>query len=84
MNMLSFHKLASARGDGLHPRLAELLASRVIRAGSNVEQLSSYRSGAPIQAGPNPIRNSNLSLPGDVLRFPTKKQPNALRKTAAS
>jgi hypothetical protein len=84
MNMLSFHKLASARGDGLHPRLAEFLEVHATRAGSNVEQLSAYRAGEPIQAGPSPVRNLDGRLPEGVLRFPTAKGPQAGRKTVAS
>jgi hypothetical protein len=71
MNMLSVHKLASTRGDGLHPRVVELLAGPITCTRSNVEELSAYRAGQPIQAGPNPVRNLVGALPEGVLTFPT-------------
>jgi hypothetical protein len=84
MNMLSLHTLASARGDGLNPRLAEFLQAHATRAGSNVEELSGYRTGEPIRAGPSPVRNLDGELPEGVLRFPTAKSPQAGRRTATS
>jgi hypothetical protein len=75
MNMLSFHRLAAGRRDGLHPRLAEFLENHAARTGSNVEQLSAYRAGEPIQAGPSPVRNIADALPVGVIRFPNAKRP---------
>lgn len=69
---LSLDAMAAPRGDGLHPKLARLLAARLASAGPGVVVLRQARDGAPIQAGPNPIGKVDAELEAGVLRFPAR------------
>ncbi|CDX54179.1 hypothetical protein MPL3365_190061 [Mesorhizobium plurifarium] len=77
---LSLDAMAASRGDGLHPKLARLLRTRLASAGSGVVVLRQTRNGAPIQAGPNPIGNIDGELQAGVLRFPTRQSLKARRR----
>jgi hypothetical protein len=75
VNYLNLHTLAAARGDGLHPKLLELLGSlaSASAAASNVEQLALHRGDMHIQAGPHPTKAAGLPLPDGVLRFAAER-----------
>lgn len=68
--ILSFHHLAAARGDGLHPLLRQVLEERerLAASGATVVELAGER-GLMVQAGPNPSRALPPFLPGNVVRF---------------
>jgi hypothetical protein len=69
--LLSFHRMAAARGDGLHPRLRDLLEAREqmgTTAGAVVD-ISTERRNHMVQAGPNPVCALPRFLPGNVVRF---------------
>jgi hypothetical protein len=84
MNMLSFHNLASIRGDGLDPRFVEFLKHHAAAPADNVEDITAYRPGEMIQAGPSPSGQVDDVLPPGVIRFPSEPQRDSCRKTAAS
>lgn len=78
MNGLTrLHMIAAARGDGLRPELLALLR-RCDQAGADkkIETLASYRSDAPVQAGPSPVTRLGETLPEGVLAFPANKHPS--------
>lgn len=84
---LSFHRLAAARGDGLHPKLRELLQQReVIAASRDVVEIDRFREGLFTQAGPAPAPKAPGFLPGNVVGFaPARHAPAVARnKSSAS
>ncbi len=74
---LSFHRLAAERGDGLHPKLVELLEARALLAAGDpvVVDISSERGDDLLQAGPFPARTLPDFLPGNVIRFDPGARP---------
>ena len=84
MNLLTFHKIAAARGDGLHPQLVAFL-EEYIRGyiSANVEDLAAHRGDEHIQAGPNPARQLDGPFPEGVIRFSPAAPIPAGRTTAA-
>lgn len=65
------HSLAAHRGDGLHPRLLELM-QRPCPALSNtgpVVDLAQRRGDRHIQSGPNPARPAGSVLAPGILPF---------------
>lgn len=85
--LLNLHHIAAARGDGLHPKLLELLQQRaVIEApDSSVVELCRLQDGGFIQAGPSPQPAVPDFLPGNVVGF--KPAPTAAavsRKTSSA
>lgn len=64
-NMMALHRLAASRGDGLHPKLAELLAHReaFIEGNSSIVEINAT------QSGPNPAGTVPDFLPGNVVGF---------------
>lgn len=84
--ILNFHRLAAARGDGLHPKLLELLERREALTGSNpdVVEIDAFREGAFTQAGPGPTPKTPDFLPGNVVGFKPKADvaSAARRKTS--
>lgn len=68
---LSFHHLASGRGDGLHPQLAELLEARDRRSASepSLVDIAVARGDQLVRAGPFPAPSRPDSLPGNVVRL---------------
>jgi hypothetical protein len=76
---LDFHKLAAARGDGLHPRLLELLEQRALafEGDPDVVELHTVREGAFTQAGPGPSTARPAFLPGNVIDFIPRRQAAA-------
>lgn len=67
-SLLALHALAVARGDGLAPRLHDLLATRarLIEHNPAVLQLPT----GLIQAGPNPAPCTTGFMPGNVVVLP--------------
>ncbi|MDQ6432911.1 hypothetical protein RB623_02440 [Mesorhizobium sp. LHD-90] len=71
MNFLPLHRLAAHRGDGLDPKMLDLIERRArIAAGATVEELARHRAATHMQAGPNPIAPADL--PEGVIRFPSR------------
>jgi hypothetical protein len=64
---LNLHLLAAARGDGLHPRLRDLLEARARTAADPRIADLSAEAGRPVQAGPNPALERPPFLPGNVV-----------------
>ncbi|WP_442583438.1 hypothetical protein ACSBOB_16385 [Mesorhizobium sp. ASY16-5R] len=82
MNLLPLHRLAAHRGDGLDPKMLDLLARReqLAAAGPNVEELARHRAATHMQAGPNPAAPASADLPEGAIRFPARPAPrNAAR-----
>lgn len=69
--MTALHRLAVSRGDGLRHELLALLEERAgLAAGHNVTEMHRHRTGAPVQAGPNPAGRMLEDLPEGVEAFP--------------
>jgi len=83
---LSFHKLAAARGDGLHPRLLELIEQRAltVEGDPNVVELHTVREGAFTQAGRGPTPARPAFLPGNVIDFTPRRQAAAVARKKTS
>ncbi|MBX9461937.1 MAG: hypothetical protein KL840_03100 [Aquamicrobium sp.] len=83
---LDFHKLAAARGDGLHPRLLELLEQRALtfEGDPDVVELHTVREGAFTQAGPGPSPVRPAFLPGNVIDFIPRRQAAAVAQKMSS
>ena len=71
LNLLPLHMLAAGRGDGLHPRLLELLELRARSAAApTIAALALHRGDPHMQAGPHPAGDADqLELPDNVVRF---------------
>jgi hypothetical protein len=78
----SLDAMAAPKGDGLHPKLACLLRSRLALAMPGVVMLHQPRESGPVQAGPNPVGNVDGELQGEVLRFPARQGLKARRRKA--
>ena len=67
-NMIALHRLAASRGDGLHPKLLELLAHReaLIEGNPGIVEINAT------QSGPNPTSAVPDFLPGNVVDFKPK------------
>lgn len=83
---LNFHRLAAARGDGLHPRLLELLEQRahLIEGARNVIEINSAREGPFTQAGPGPMPRKPDFLPGNVVDFAPRQAVATLSRKKTS
>jgi hypothetical protein len=83
---LSFHRLAAARGDGLHPKLRELLEQReAIAASQDVVEIERFRDGSFTQAGSAPAPKAPGFLPGNVVGFTAAQHtPAAARKKSSA
>lgn len=83
---LKLDRLAAARGDGLHPRLLELLEQRalVFEGDPNVVELHNVREGAFTQAGPEPTPARPAFLPGNVIDFTPRRQAAAVAQKKTS
>lgn len=59
---------ARDRGDGLHPRLLELLQGCTLHSGdaANIVDMAAWRGDGAVQAGPNPCPNLPAELPANV------------------
>ena len=84
-DLLKFHELAAARGDGLLPQLRQLLETRA-RAAADPHLVDlSAQAGRPAQAGPNPGRAVPHFLPGNVVPMEAyARQAVAARKKSTS
>ena len=86
--LTAFHCIAAARGDGLLPKLLELLEFRAltIDADPAIVDITVARGNTVVQAGPNPAGSAHGFLPGNVIPFQGKKAATALpaRKISAS
>ncbi|RWM17958.1 hypothetical protein [Mesorhizobium sp.] len=76
---LALDMLAAPRGDGLHPKLARLLRSRIALAAPGVIALRQAKCGQD-QAGPNPVGNVDGSQQKGVLRFPARQSFKVRRR----
>lgn len=66
--LVALHRLAAARGDGLHPRLLALLEERArLNADPRVVRLDAARHTGFVQAGPCPRPPLPDFLPGNVV-----------------
>lgn len=65
------HALAAARGDGLRPELIRMFTARAAVSSPMIVQLGERSDGFE-QAGPNPVGDSEASLPEGVLQFPAR------------
>jgi len=84
--LLAFHALAEARGDGLHPKLRQLLEQREAFAGGDprLVDLATIRETGFLQAGAAPAPRAVGFLPGNVIEFrPAAAEATALRKTSS-
>lgn len=84
-DLLALHRLAAARGDGLHPKLLELMESRAALTGADprVVEISASRDGF-VQAGPCPSPKMPEFLPGNVVGFaPRAKAAQAAAKESS-
>lgn len=83
---LNFHRLAAARGDGLHPRLLDLLEQRAltIEGAPNVVEIDTVREGAFRQAGPGPASRKPGFLPGNVIDFAPRQAVATLARKKTS
>ncbi|MEO3999978.1 hypothetical protein [Mesorhizobium sp. CAU 1732] len=80
-DMIALHRLAASRGDGLHPKLLDLLAHReaLIEGNPGIVEINAT------QSGPNPTGAVPDFLPGNVVGFRPKptvaaSQPKASLK----
>jgi len=82
---IAFHRLAAARGDGLHPKLLELMERRavLIEANPQVVEIGADRDGF-VQAGPSPAPKMPDFLPGNVVSFAPKAQAAAAGRKKSS
>jgi hypothetical protein len=62
-SMTNFNVIAAARGDGLDPKLRELLERAIVSAHSEVI----VRAGGMLQAGPNP-RSTDMETVSAVVQ----------------
>lgn len=82
---LSFHRLAAARGDGLHPKLRELLEQReAIAASQDVVEIDRFREGSFTQAGSAPAPKAPEFLPGNVVVFAAAQRAPAVARKKSS
>ena len=82
---LSFHRLAAARGDGLHPKLRELLEQReAIAASQDVVEIDRFREGSFTQAGSAPAPKAPEFLPGNVVAFAAAQRAPAVARKKSS
>ncbi len=65
-----FNAFAASRGEGLHPKLRDLLE----RAAASPLSETSIRHDGMLQAGPNPA-SELVELNGTVVSFPPEKRP---------
>lgn len=86
IGFLKLDRLAAARGDGLHPRLLELIEQRALTAEGdpNVVELHNVREGAFTQAGPGPTPARPAFLPGNVIDFTPRRQAAAVAQKKTS
>ena len=79
MNILPLHLLAVGRGDGLHPKLLELLEAHAARAVQpHVEELALHRGDTHMQSGPHPARPAHAPLPENVVLIAARPAPSEL------
>jgi hypothetical protein len=78
--------LAAGRGDGLHPRLLELLELRARSAAEpSIEELALHRGDPHMQSGPHPAWDAKPQLPDNVVRFAARPvQPRLSRRPKAA
>lgn len=77
---LAFHLIAAARGDGLHPRLREMLEQRArIEAATDIVDLGVLNGS--VQAGPNPAPTQTMFRPGNVVAFGARSSAAAAETT---
>ena len=82
--LTAFHRLAAARGDGLDPRLLELLERRAALIEANPQVVEITAAGGFVQAGPCPQPKMPEFLPGNVVGFaPKAAAAQARRKSSA-
>ena len=85
--LLTLHLLAAPRGDGLHPKLLDLLRQRAaIEAPDGaVVELCRMRESGLVQAGPSPRPALPGFLPGNVVGFrPAPEAAAASGKTSSA
>lgn len=83
---LQLHAIAQVRGDGLHPRLRDLLEFRAL-ALENVPSLvvlDAVRADGLARSGPRPAGTAPTFLHGNLLPFdaPPRRAATAVRRTA--
>ena len=74
-----FNAFAASRGEGLHPKLRDLLE----RAAASPLSETSIRHDGMLQAGPNPA-SELVELNGTVVSFPPEKRPERGRSDYGS
>lgn len=86
IGFVKLDRLAAARGDGLHPRLLELIEQRAltVEGDPNVVVLHTVREGAFTQAGPRPSPVRPEFLPGNVIDFIPRRQAAAVAQKMSS
>ena len=83
-SLIALHRLAATRGDGLDPRILDLLERRAALIEANPQVVEIAASGGFIQAGPCPQPRMPEFLPGNVVGFvPKDAARQAQRKTSA-
>ncbi len=86
--LLEFHRLAAARGDGLHPKLRELFEQRAALAGGDprLVDLAAMRDTGFTQAGAAPAPRSGGFMPGNVVEFKpaVATKAKAVRKNSSA
>ncbi len=68
MNLLEFHAMAQARGDGLQPELAALFEHLAIRKDA-ATILDERRQVRFVQSGAPPSGTPGIFMPGNVVAF---------------
>lgn len=72
-SLLALSVLAAARGDGLHPKLTELMQREArIAADPDVIAIGEIRQDGFVVAGPCPAAKMPEFLPGNVVPFESK------------
>ncbi|QDZ02567.1 hypothetical protein FQ775_20535 [Nitratireductor mangrovi] len=70
IGMMALDRLAADRtGEGLHPRLRELLAERLEAQRAGVIDMAAFAGDHAVQAGPNPLGTCPGELPEGVVAF---------------
>lgn len=70
MNLLEFHAIAQARGDGLNAELASLFEHLALRRDA-ASLLDEHRKEPTVQSGPPPSGTPGIFMPGNVVPFRT-------------
>ena len=85
-NMRPLQNLATLRGDGLHPLLLELIATRqaTYEGTTKVADLAQRRGDPFVQSGPHPMGGKPSGLPAGVVRLKSRESGPSPADRAAS